>query len=81
MQDVVLEFAVKVGEEASLFAAYFQSFVDRTLIDSLGDPDAPLVILRSLPLDGHEMKEMVFQSARDAQAFAQGWLALVTPGG
>ena len=75
--EIVLEFAVRVGSEAVRFADYVQRFVDSAFISAMsGDDSAPVVIMRTAPQGDYELKQMIFQRAVDAEAFAQGWNAV-----
>jgi hypothetical protein len=81
MSDVVVELAVSTGAEADLFGEYFQRFVDRAFIQAMtSDTDAPLLMLRSDPMQDREVKVVIFQERAAADAFTTGW-ALVRAGG
>ncbi|MGZ8364102.1 MAG: hypothetical protein ACXW3D_09225 [Caulobacteraceae bacterium] len=75
--EIVLEFAVRMGGEAVSFANYVQTFVDHAFISAMsGDDSAPVVIMRTQPQGDYELKQMIFQRAPDAEAFAKGWAAV-----
>ena len=76
MSDVVIQFPVRVGEEAQLFGAYLTEFMAGLMdeIERLGaDSDAPFVMVRSDPLKDVEFKVLTFQLPSAAQAFTNGW--------
>jgi hypothetical protein len=74
MGDVVVELPVAAGAEADLFGEYFQRFVDRAFIQAVtSDKDAPILMLRSDPLQDREVKVVIFQERAAAEAFTTGW--------
>lgn len=74
MSDVVIELPVAAGAESDLFGAYFQRFVDRAFIQAVtSDADAPLLMLRSDPLQDGEVKVVIFQERAAADEFVTGW--------
>jgi hypothetical protein len=74
MSDIVIELPVAMGPEADLFGQYFQRFVDKAFIAAAtGDAEAPMLMLRSDPLQDREVKVVIFQEPDVADAFTQGW--------
>lgn len=74
MSDIVIELPVAAGPEADLFGQYFQRFVDKAFIEAAtSDEEAPLLMLRSDPLQDREVKVVIFQEPDVADAFAKGW--------
>lgn len=74
MSDIVIELPVTTGPEADLFGQYFQRFVDKAFIEAAtSDEEAPLLMLRSDPLQDREVKVVIFQQRDMADAFARGW--------
>ncbi len=76
MSDVVIQFPVRLGEEAQLFGAYLTEFMTGLLdeIERLAiDSDAPYLMVRSDPLKDVEVKVLTFQQSSAAQAFSSGW--------
>jgi hypothetical protein len=76
MSDVVVRLPVHEGEEAQLFGSFLASFMEsrgqeaETWDDTC---DAPYLIVRSDPQTDVEMKVVIFQQPRVAQAFSRGW--------
>ena len=82
MSDVVIELPVAAGAESDLFGDYFQRFVDQAFIEAVtSDSDAPLLMLRSDPLQDREVKVVIFQERAAADAFVTGWSLMRTKGG
>jgi hypothetical protein len=74
MSDIVMELPVATGPEADLFGQYFQRFVDKAFIRAVtSDEEAPMLMLRSDPLQDREVKVVIFQEPDMADAFAKGW--------
>lgn len=74
MSDIVIELPVTAGPEADLFGQYFQRFVDKAFIRAVTtDGEAPMLMLRSDPLQDREVKVVIFQERDMADAFARGW--------
>jgi hypothetical protein len=74
MSDIVIELPVTAGPEADLFGQYFQRFVDQAFIEAAtSDEEAPLLMLRSDPLQDREVKVVIFQERGIAEAFTSGW--------
>jgi hypothetical protein len=74
MSDIVIELPVTAGPEADLFGQYFQRFVDKAFIQAAtSDEEAPLLMLRSDPLQDREVKVVIFQEPGMADAFTRGW--------
>ena len=76
MSDVVIQFPVRVGEEAQLFGTYLSEFM-AGLIEEIermaADSDAPYLMVSSDPLQDVEVKVLTFQQPSAAQAFSSGW--------
>jgi hypothetical protein len=80
MSDIVIELPVAAGPEADLFGQYFQRFVDKAFIEAVtSDEEAPMLMLRSDPLQDREVKVVIFQEPRMADAFAKGWALVRNP--
>jgi hypothetical protein len=74
VSDIVIELPVTAGPEADLFGQYFQRFVDKAFIRAAtSDEEAPMLMLRSDPLQDREVKVVIFQERDMADAFTQGW--------
>ena len=78
MTDIVLTVPVREGEEDRLFGRFLDRFIEAAAAAlATGDPDggadAPLVMVRSDPLPGGAVKQVIFQEPTTADAFSQGW--------
>lgn len=75
LSDVVIQFPVQHGEEAQLFGAYLAEFMESLMreVDRWVDGEAPILMVRSDPLQDVEVKVLTFQHQGAAQAFSSGW--------
>jgi hypothetical protein len=75
LSDVVIRFPVHHGEEAQLFGVYLAEFMESLADDAehWADGDAPMLMVRSDPLQDVEVKILIFQHRGAAQAFSSGW--------
>ena len=76
MAEVVLKVPVQLGEEAQLFGSFFNRFMENRSLEAeqmASFADAPYLMMRSDPADGHEVKVLTFQEHRVASDFSSGW--------
>ena len=75
LSDIVIQFPVQHGEEAQLFGAYLAEFMESLMceIDRWVDGEAPMLMVRSDPLQDVEVKILTFEHQGAAQAFSSGW--------
>ena len=85
MTDIVLTVPVCDGEEDRLFGRFLDRFIEAAsaaLAAGDGDAgsDAPLLMVRSDPLPGGAIKQVIFQEPGTADAFSRGWSRALTRG-
>jgi hypothetical protein len=76
MGDVVVKLPVHDGEEAQLFGDFLNQFIESCSPQAevhAVDSDAPYVMVRSDPQPDMDLKVLIFQERRAAQAFSRGW--------
>ena len=76
MTDVVVQLPVGNGEEAQLFGAYLNRFMEQRTFEAerlAATADAPYLMVRSDPGLGAELKVLTFQERAAARAFSSGW--------
>ena len=76
MADVVVTLPVQEGDEAQLFGRYFNRFMENRSFEAeqmAQSSDAPYLMMRADPGDGHEIKQLIFQENSVASAFSSGW--------
>ncbi len=81
MADVVLTVPVQLGEEAQLFGSFLNGFMESRYRDAermAPFSDAPYLMMRSDPADGHEVKVLTFQEHSVASDFSSGWAEVRT---
>ena len=73
MGDVVIKLPVRAGEEAELFGAYLDRFMESRSDEAerlAPDSDAPYLMVHSDPLAEVEVKVLTFQVRSVAQEFS-----------
>lgn len=76
MTDVVVELPVTWGEEAQLFGAYLNRFMEQRTREATlmaETADAPYLMVRSAPARDAELKVLIFQERAAASDFSRGW--------
>ena len=76
MAEVVIRLPVKDGREARLFGDFLNRFIENGANDAearASESDAPYLMVRSDPQADLEMKVLIFQESRAAEAFSDGW--------
>jgi hypothetical protein len=76
MTDVVVKLPLQTNEEAQLFGAFLNRFIESSEPDAgqgAANCDAPFLMVRSDPQPDAEVKVVIFQERAAAQAFSRGW--------
>ena len=76
MGDVVLKLPIRLGEEAQLFGAYLNRFMESRSFEAermAEFSDAPYLMMRSDPGVEQDLKVLIFQERSVASAFSNGW--------
>ena len=80
MGDVVLKLPVRGDQEAQLFGAFLNRFLESCAEVATRwaiSHDEPYLMVRTDPQPGLDLKVLIFQENSVAQAFRSGWDSLV----
>lgn len=79
MTDIVITLALRTEDEIKAFAGYLSRFVESRVREAdrfARFMNAPYVMVRDEPTSDGELRHVVFQLRRAAQAFVEGWESL-----